>query len=285
MDRIPQIDLVLAGAVAVAALAGGIVGRRGGAFRGLARWAGFWAIFAALLIVLSRATRWLSFPLLALFMFGALRAYFSVAPVRPRDRYAVLATYLAIPFALWPAFNPSEAVFLATVPVALFLVIPVFLAYHQTEPGLLDAMGRTLLGVLFFVFCIAHLGLLVHEPQAGLLEMFGVLVLAAELPQRLMRHSDTLRTFAFSVVAGLLLAGAAGYLLGPSCQLVEEDAARAGVLVAVAVTLGTRVSVAVMRDLSLSSSSARFGRGASLNYIIPAVYAAPVYFHYLNTFA
>jgi hypothetical protein len=118
-----------------------------------------------------------------------------------------------------------------------------------------------------------------------LLELFGVLVLAAELPQRLTRQSESVRHFVSSVLVALLLAGSAGYFFGPSCGLAEEDGARAGFLVVIAVTLGTRVGTAVMQDLSLSSSSARFGRGASLNYIIPAVYAAPVYFHYLNTFA
>ena len=46
-----------------------------------------------------------------------------------------------------------------------------------------------------------------------------------------------------------------------------------------------RVSAAVGRDLDLKSSSVLMGRGALLNRIVPAAYAAPVYFHYLNHFA
>ena len=51
------------------------------------------------------------------------------------------------------------------------------------------------------------------------------------------------------------------------------------------VTMGALVSDAVMRDLSPGSTGTRVGRWAFLDRAIPAVYAAPVFFHYLNHFA
>jgi len=288
LGRIPPIDWALGWAVLLAGSIALITGRRGGRFRGLPEWGGFWVLFGLLLLVLSRAHRWVSLPLLALFMFAALRAYFSVAPVRPRDRYAILASYLAIPFALWPAFTGRVETFLAVVPVALFLFIPFFLSFGRPQEGLLDAMGRTLLGVLFFVFCLAHLGLLVHQGQPGLLELFGVLVLGAELPQRLTgrfrRDSGWIRP-AVGILTGAILAVALGFWMGPWCGLVEEDGGRAGLLVLLAVTLGANVSEAVAIELSPSTSSHRIGRGAFMNRMVPAVYAAPVFFHYVHYFA
>lgn len=287
LARIPPIDLALAAAVAAAAVLALLAGRRGGQFRALPGWGGFWVVLATILVCLSRANRVIAFAMLAALMFAALRAYFFVAPVRPRDRYAILASYLAIPFALWPAFAGHHDTFLATIPVALFLFIPVFLAIGRVEAGLLDSMGRTLLGVLFFVFCLAHLGLISRQAHSGLLELFGILVLASELPQRLaggFSRSKWLRSI-FGVVLGVFLTVGLGWELGPWCGLVEEDAARAGLLVVLAVTLGGQVSNAVAQDLALSSSSSRIGRGAILNRMVPAVYAAPVFFHYLNHFA
>jgi len=288
IGRIPPIDLALAVAVMVAGLVALVTGRRGGRFRGLPAWAGFWVIFAGILICLSRADRWISFPVLAVLMFFALRAYFYLAPVRPQDRYAILATYLAIPLALYPAFIGSTATFLATVPVSLFLFIPVFLAVARAEKGMLDSMGRTLLGVVFFVYCTAHLTLLPNHPNGqGLLELFGILVLASELPQRvagrLGRRSRWVRS-TVGVVIGFLLAVGLGFWLGPWCGLVEEDGGRAGALVSIAVTLGALISNAVAEDLELSSSS-RLGRGAMLDRMAPAFYAAPVFFHYIDHFA
>jgi phosphatidate cytidylyltransferase len=288
LQRVPDIDIVLVGLVVIAAAAALAFGRRGGRFRELPGWSAFWFLFATLLIFLSRVVPWISFILLAMWMFAALRAYFFVAPVRPRDRYAVLATYLSIPLALWPAFIGASDAFLATVPVTLFLFIPVFLSIGFSQDGLLDSMGRTLLGVLFFVFCVAHLGLLVHIEPRGLLELFGILVLSAEIPQRLIGRfrpgAGWLRP-ALGILLSMVIASAVGYRLGPWCGLVVQDAARAGLLVSIAVTLGAVVSGAVALDLSQRRAENWVGRGALLNRIVPAVYAAPVYFHYLNYFA
>ncbi|MCP3978436.1 MAG: hypothetical protein GY716_03760 [bacterium] len=285
---IPWVTGSLAAAVLITVLVVSIAGRRGGRFRGLPGWSGWWVAFAVELVLLSQAPRYVSFPLLGISMFAALRAYFFVAPLRASDRYAILAAYLAIPIALVPAYSGSDATFLATVPVALFLGLPLFVSMAPQSPGTLDSLGRTLLGALLFVFCLAHVGLLAGPAHRGVLELFGILVLASEVPQRLagrLRSADGGVGPAVAVVASLLLAGALGYWLGPSCGLVEEDGARAGILVAVAVTFGGIVSNAVAADLSLTTSSSMFGRGAFLNRAVPAVYAAPVYFHYLNHFA
>jgi phosphatidate cytidylyltransferase len=288
LQRVPEIVWPLIMAVLVAGLVALIWGRRGGRFRELPGWSAFWFLFAALLICLSRVAPSISFPLLAVWMFAALRSYFFVSPVRPRDRWAVLAAYLAIPLTLWPALIGAHDTFLATVPVSLFLLIPVFLAIGFSQEGLLDSMGRTLLGVLFFVFCVAHLGLLVHMEPPGLLELFGILVLCAELPQRVIGRfrpgAGWVKPLG-AILVSMMLATGVGYWLGPWIGLVKEDAARAGFIVFVAVTLGAVVGGAVALDLGQSKSEAWVGRGALLNRIVPAVYAAPVYFHYLNHFA
>jgi phosphatidate cytidylyltransferase len=288
LQRIPPIDQALVGAVFIAGLIALIWGRRGGRWRELPGWSAFWFLFAGLLICLSRVSPSISFVLLAIWMFAALRAYFFVSPVRPRDRYAVLAVYLAVPLTLWPAYIGAHDTFLATVPVSLFLVIPFFLSIGFRQEGLLDSTGRTLLGVLFFVFCVAHLGLLVHMEPSGLLELFGILVLCAELPQRLIGRfrpgAGWVRPL-IGILVSVVLTTGIGFLLGPWIGLVEEDAARAGFLVSIAVTLGAVVAGAVALDLGQSKAEAWVGRGALLNRIVPAVYAAPVYFHYLNHFA
>jgi len=278
----------LAGALAVISVVAFLTRRRGGRFRALPGWVGLWWVMATVLVLLSRSNRWISFPLLAFMMFASLRAYFSVAPVRPRDRYAILVSYVAIPLILWPAFIGAVNLFQAVVPVVLFLIVPVFLVFGTSERGLLGSMGRMLLGVIFFVFCIAHLALFAGSSHHGLLELFGVLVLASELPQRLAGrpHPGTpwFRPLA-GIFAGMFLATGLGYMLSPLAGLLESDGARAGLLVSVAVTLGALVSEAVATDLELTSSAAVIGRGATMTRMVPAVYAAPVFFHYVTNFA
>lgn len=283
---IPRIVLVLVGALALSALLALAARRRGGRFRGLPGWVAFWGVFAGILVSLSRLRPAISLPMLGLLMFAALRTYFFLAPVRPRDRYAMLMAYAAVPFALYPGLIGSEAAYLATVPVTLFLLFPVLLSAGKPQEGLLESLGRILLGVALFVFCASHLGLLVRWDQPGLLELFGALVLAAELPGRLsgrFRQGGGWARSTFGIAAGAVLAAAVGFWAAPWCGLVEEDGARAGLLVTVAVTMGALVSEAVMRDLKPGAS--RVGRWAFLDRAIPAVYAAPVFFHYLNHFA
>jgi predicted CDP-diglyceride synthetase/phosphatidate cytidylyltransferase len=295
LDRVTDIDWALAIAILVAALVAVPSGRRGGRYRTLPGWAGSWFLLGVVLLALSHAPRAISLVMLGLVMFATLRGYFFVAPVRTRDRYAVLAAYLAVPFALYTAYVGSHDFFLATVPVTLFLLVPVFLALGKQQVGMLDSMGRALLGVVFFVFCTAHLALLSDvRPEAfgnfeprGLPQLFGVLVLSAELPRRMSggfgSKSGWVRPVS-GIVFGILLAAGIGFWLGPRCGLVEEDAARAGFLVGCAVNLGASVSKAVAKDLELSMSTI-LGRGALLDRLVPAVYAAPVFFHYLNHFA
>jgi len=285
---VPWIDWALLIALGVAALAA-VVGRpRGGRFRGLLPWVGFWLVFAGILVCLSRGPATLSLPLLGLLMFGSLKAYFSLAPVRPRDRYALLAAYLTIPFALYAGFHGHTSTFLATVPVVLFMLLPALLALGPAQDGLLDSLGRILFGLLLFVFCASHLGLMVRWRVPGLLELFAVLMLASELPQRLagrFRQGTGWARPALGVLAGVVLATALGFGLGPWCGLVEEDGARAGLLVALAATLGALVTGAVARDLAAGSSVMRVSRGMFLDRVGPAIFAAPVFFHYLDHFA
>jgi len=289
LEQLQPADRALAATVLVALVVSLLTGRRGGRFRGLYGWAFFWVGFAVLLACLTHAKRWISFPLLAALMFASLRAYFFVAPVHPADRRAIIGSYLAIPLVLYPVYINSVGMFLATVPALLFLFAPLLVAIGPRSEGLLDSIGRTLLGVIFFIFCTAHLGLLAQltEVRTGLLGLFGVLVLSAELVQRLLgrfRPGRGKLLPALGVSLSLALVTAIGFWLGPLCGLADDDGARAAFLVGLAVTAGAIVSDAVAQDLDLSSSAARLGRGAFLDRAIPAVYAAPVFYHYLNHF-
>jgi predicted CDP-diglyceride synthetase/phosphatidate cytidylyltransferase len=280
-DRALVAGVLAAGGVALAGR------RRGGHFRALPGWAGFWVVFASILVALSRLESWISLLLLGLLMFVGLRTYFFLVPVRPKDRSAHFAAYLSIPVALGFGVASAPDAFIATMPVIVFLLFPGLLALGRVQEGFLDAVGRILLGVLLFVFCTAHLGLMVGwDTRPGVLGLYGLLVLAAELPQRL--AGRLFRTHGLTAGAGIFasafLAGGAGWALGPSCGLREEDGFRAALLVVVAVTLGAVVGEAIQRDLGQSPSDSRLGRSAFLDRSIPAIYAAPVYFHYLNHF-
>jgi phosphatidate cytidylyltransferase len=287
MPEVPKLVVILAVTLAVLAPFALLAGRRGGRYRALPGWIWAWAQFAILIVALSRLTPTISFPLLGIVMFAALRKYFTLTPLRPPDRWAIMVAFASIPLALWPAWAGSFGLMSAATVIGLFLLFPVLLSVAPRQPGLLDALGRLLLGVLIFVFCAAHFGLMIHLPS-GSLEMFAVIGLLADLPQRLTGRirpgEERVRPVA-GVIASVAVAAAAGALLAADSGTASLHGAVAGTLVALAMAGGALVSDAVAQDLMRTQSDAILGRAAFLDRTLPAIYAAPIYYHYLRAVA
>jgi len=287
MPAIPKLVIVLAATLAIVAPFAVLAGRRGGRYRALPGWIAAWSQFAILIVALSRLTPTVSFPLLGLVMFVALKQYFTLTPLRPQDRWAIFVAFISIPLALWPTWAGSFGLLSAATVIGLFLLIPVLLSVVPRQPGLLDALGRVLLGVLVFVFCAAHFGLMTRLP-AGSLELFGITALLADLPQRLTGRirpgEERVRPF-LGVVASVVVAGAVCALLAPMASTARLHGGVAGALIALAMAGGSLVSDAVAQDLLRTQSDAVLGRAAFLDRTLPAIYAAPIFYHYLRAVA
>lgn len=284
LEPIPPIILVFALALLVVAPISFLASRRGGRYRGLPGWVGFWAFFAVVLVCLSRAHPGIGFPILGLLLFAGLRQYFFLTPVRPQDRWALVIGYLLIPFALWLAFRGDALRFHAAIPLGILLVLPVVLASGSPNAGLLDAMGRIGTGAAVFVYCGAFLGLLAHG-RVGTLELFGILALTAELPQRFLwrsRAGEAVSGRLAGVFAGIALGAVVGAGIGPWIGLGSWRGAGAGVLIALATAAGALLASSMADDLDQSATSAMLGRAAFLDRTMPTLLAAPVYYHYIQ---
>jgi phosphatidate cytidylyltransferase len=287
MHGIPTLVTALVAALTVVTPFALLMGRRGGRYRALPGWIGAWAQFAVLLVFLSRLTKSISFPILGLVMFIALKQFFFLTPLRPQDRWAIFATYLAVPLALWPAWTGSFDLLSAAMGIGFFLLIPVLLSVVPRQPGLLDSLGRVLLGVILFVFCAAHLGLMTHQP-AGRLELFGIVGLFADLPQRLtgrLRPGEERTLPVLGLAVSIALAAGLGAIFGPKADITTLQGGIVGALTALAVVGGSLVADAVAHDLSRTASDAMLGRAAFLDHTLPALYAAPIFYHYLQNVA
>src|SRR5262245_31716546 len=276
---IPPIILASALALLLAAPFSFLVGRRGGRHRSLPGWVGFWVFLGGLLVALARADRRFSFPLLGILMFMGLKQYFFVTPLRPQDRWAILVAYLSIPYSLWPAFRGSYDAFLVAV-TGLLLLIPFLLAMATQQGGFFDSTGRVLLGALVFVLCAAHLGVMADDPT-GRLELFGILALLSDLPQRMagrLRSTGIPARTIGGVAAGAATGAALGAALARFAAITPGTGAILGLVVALAVAMGARVADAVAEDLDMSPSAPIVGRRAFLDRTIPALYAAPFFY-------
>ena len=287
MPVVPKLVVAFVAVLAAIAPIAVLAGRRGGRARALPGWIWAWTQFAVLILSLSRLAAAISFPLLGIVMFFALKQYFFLTPLRPQDRWAIFLAYLSIPLALWPAWMGSFDLLTGATVVGLFLLIPILLSIVPRQPGLLDALGRVLLGVLIFVFCAAHFGLMTQLAD-GTLELFGITALLADLPQRLsgrIKPGAERARPAFGIAVSVAMAAGAGALAGPAAGWTALHAGVAGSLVALAVAGGALVSDAVAQDLLRTQSDAMLGRAAFLDRTLPVIYAAPVFYHYLRAVA
>lgn len=279
-QSIPPIILALTLALLIVTPLAFLTGRRGGRFRSLPGWVGSWVLFAGLLVALGRVDRAFSFPLLGLLMFMGLRQYFFLTPLRPQDRWAILASYASIPFSLWPVFRGNYDAFLLVVAALLFLLLLFLISLASQQHGFFDSTGRVLVGALVFVLCAGHLGVMAGAPR-GWLELFGILALMGDLPQRLagrLRATGEPGRTIWGVASGAATAAMLGALLGPLVGIRAGRGAVAGVIVAIAVGAGARVADAVAEDLTLSAAVPIVGRRAFLDRTIPALFAAPFFY-------
>jgi predicted CDP-diglyceride synthetase/phosphatidate cytidylyltransferase len=136
-------------------------------------------------------------------------------------------------------------------------------------------------GALVFVVSAASLGLMAELPN-GLLELFGVLAFASDLPQR---YAGRLRSpgIPARTIGGVAAGAATGCILGaalaPFTEMIPPtEGAVLGLVVALAVAMGARIADAVAEDLDMSPSAPIVGRRAFLDRTIPALFAAPFYF-------
>jgi predicted CDP-diglyceride synthetase/phosphatidate cytidylyltransferase len=176
--------------------------------------------------------------------------------------------------------------FNAMTVAGLLFILAALLAIAPRQSGLLDSMGRVLLGALVFVYGASHLGLLAHQSR-GRLELYGILVLIAELAQRVVGRphpgvSVPRRAAGLALSFGLTIG--AGTWLGTLAEITRGQGALAAALIVAAVSAGAIVADAVAEDLALPAASFRVGRGAFLDRAMPAIFPAAVYYHYLAFF-
>ena len=125
LDKSPS--LVSAGALALLTLALAIAT----ASRGRLRAPPYLRYLWTFLLLLSVAD-WISFRLaiwmFAIFSFLALREFFSLVDMRLQDRWGILGAYLSIPFMTYFIHINWYGMFIISIPVYTYLVIPMLIA-------------------------------------------------------------------------------------------------------------------------------------------------------------
>lgn len=227
--------------------------------------------------------------------FLALKEYFTVIPTRKADRAAMLLSYLSIPFILYHVYIPWYNMFVLTVPVYVFLLLPVVLALQRERAGMVLSLGKIAFGVMFLVYCLGHVGyLFIMDPrwfvsvlllteladqsQTCLSRLWGTAPLPMDSETGVRKNwTGVVLSAVVTVLACVVLARFNGW--SPVHCIVI------GVLISVLAVLGDLVVFSIRQDLGIAGPRAIVpGRGLILDRMRALCYTAPVMFHYLRYF-
>jgi phosphatidate cytidylyltransferase len=221
-------------------------------------------------------------------------------PTRRVDRSVLLWAYIAIPIQFYFAHIEDFGFFMVFIPVWMFLFLPARITLGGVTEGFLRAVGLLSWGLMMTVFALSHTAMLLAFGTsrgfgAGPLLFLVALTQFNDVAQftwgKLFgRHKilpsvspkKTWEGFLGGFVTTVLVAALVGPYLTPmdiSWSLL------AGAIIAVSGFLGDVTLSATKRDLGVKDASNLIpGHGGILDRVDSLIYAAPVFFHFLNYF-
>ncbi|MFC1791814.1 phosphatidate cytidylyltransferase, partial [Gemmatimonadota bacterium] len=238
----------------------------------------FFLVFALAEFVSFQVGIWV----LAVLCFLALREYFSLVDLRIQDRWAILAAYAAIPFMYFYIHTGWYGMFIISVPVYAFLVIPFAVAMGGGKPqGSVLSVGVIDLGLFLLVYCIGHVGYLtLYSTWIAVYLVMGVVLCDLFTLILDARNRPPVESVLKQVLVPLPAVALLGLALGPWTGIPWLHSLSLGLVIPVLVTVGCFTIDHLEVDLGIDRSRLAPGRGEILNTLKSFLYVAPVVFHY-----
>jgi phosphatidate cytidylyltransferase len=243
----------------------------------------FFLIFAVSEAVSFKVAIWI----LAALCFVALREYFTLVDIRLQDRWGVLGAYLSIPFMIIFIQSDFYGMFIISIPVYAFLVIPFLITLGGKEiEGTLLSMGVIAFGLFLLVYCIGHIGyLLLFSTWWAIMLCLNVAFcdLVAILMKKRKDHrwSNVLTQYFVSAPITVILT----LVLSFWTRIPWFHCISLGILIPALVAIGRHTIRYIEKDLGISRDRLLPGKGQVIDNLRSLLYAAPVIFHYLRYFS
>ena len=223
---------------------------------------------------------------LAVLSFLALREYFSLVDLRIQDRWGMLAAYLSIPFMFYFIQTDWYGMFIISIPVYGFLVIPFAITLGGREvEGTVLSIGALDLGLFLLVYCVGHIGYLAfYSTWMAIFVVASVSVCDLFAWIFKARDRTQLQSIAYQLLtpAPVILVLALALMPWTGIPLVHSVILAA--LIPALVAIGCHTMDHLEADLGIERSRLHPGRGQVINTIKSFLYVAPVAFHYLRYF-
>jgi len=231
---------------------------------------------------------WVSFVvavwLLALFSFRILREYFSLIDIRMQDRWGIWGAYLSIPFMIYLIQIDWYGLFIISIPVYAFLVVPFLVALGGRDyRGTVLSIGVIDFGLFLFVYCLGHIGyLLLFSIWWGTLLVFGVALCNVIDHYVAGRGQPGWREYLIKLAVCVPATVALSLSLSPFTVIPQPHVVVLGVLIPILVLVGNYTIMVIECDLGIAPARLEPGRGQIIHGTRSYLFAAPIVFHYVR---
>lgn len=231
----------------------------------------------------------------ALASYFALREFVALTPIKPADHWAlVLAFYVVIPVQYLLVASGWYGLYAVLIPVYLFLILPVVMAWRQDTELYLQRVAKVQWGLMLSVYCVSHAPAIAtleppgYEGRGALLLLYFLLVVQMSDLLAVMASASfgrtPLRSNHSKSREGVLLGSVGGTILGTLLWWMTPftwwQAALMSAATVFAGFMGGLVLASVKRSLGerLWDEGVRLSRGV-LERLEGITFAAPVFFH------
>ncbi len=232
--------------------------------------------------------------------FLALKEFLSLIPTRRADRRVLFWAYLAIPFQYYWVSIGWYGMFIAFIPVFVFIALPVRMVMIGETSGFIRAVGTLHWGLMTTVFTLSHIAYLLVLPMAGnpVAGGAGLVLYLVGLTQLndvaqycwgksfgkhkvipLVSPNKTWEGLIGGIATTTALAVALAPVLTP---LTRREALLAGLIIGPGGFLGDATIASFKRDLGIKDSGSILpGHGGILDRVNSLTFTAPLFFHYI----
>jgi len=222
--------------------------------------------------------------IVALLCFFALKEYFTLVDIRWQDLWAILGAYAAIPFMTYYIQIDWYGMFIISIPVYGFLVIPFLVALGGREArGSVLSVGIIDFGLFLFVYCIGHLVYLArYGTWKALVVILGVAL--ADLVAALVRPGARpgLRRTALRCLISVPLGAGLFRALSAWTGIPPGHSLLLGALTPLLAAVGRYTIAYIEADLGIDRQAAVPGKGRIVDALRSFLYVSPVAFHYIR---
>jgi phosphatidate cytidylyltransferase len=232
--------------------------------------------------------------------FMALREYFTLAPTRRGDHWAlVVSFFVVLPFQYFLIWIEWYSLFTIMIPVHAFLLLPLLEATGGDTRGFMQRTATVQWGLMIAVYCLSHVPALLvldipgYEGRNAFLIVFLVLVVqSSDVLQYVWgklfgKRKIAPRLSPSKTVEGFLGGVASATLLGAALWWITPfnpwEAAFMALVVNLMGFVGGLVMSAIKRDRGVKDWGAMIeGHGGMLDRVDSVCFSAPMYFHVIR---